>query len=113
MRTKLLHIFLFFLCLSLVGGVIRSWVSVGQGKKVVKDAEDKLHTTQQEKENLERQLARSQSKEFIERQARGKLNLGKEGEIILIMPSISSPAEPTPTPNEHLANWEKWVRVFF
>lgn len=113
MRTKLLNWFLIFISLSLIASVVRSFWSLSQGKRVMQESEEKLQATYEQQEDLKRQLARSQSTEFIERQAREKLNLGKDGEIILILPPISPIAEPTPTPIENLANWQKWVKIFF
>ena len=113
MRTKLLNWFLIFISLSLIVSVVRSFWSLSKGKRVIQETEEKLETTREQQEDLKRQLARSQSPNFIEKQAREKLNLGKEGEIILILPPISPIEEPTPTPIENLPNWQKWVKIFF
>ena len=44
---------------------------------------------------------------FIEEQARDKLNMAREGEEVIIVPTIPPPT-PTPTAKPPLANWEQW-----
>ena len=56
-----------------------------------------------------------QGEEFIEEQARNKLNLAKEGETIVILPPnveelVGWREENGP---EELPNWQKWRNLFF
>lgn len=79
---------------------------------IIKEAEDRLERIKAENEKMQRDQARAQSSQFIEREARNKLNLGKEGEIVLLLPSISPVISPTPTPVDDSASWKKWLKLF-
>lgn len=111
-RSKIVTWLLLLMIVMLSINVARSWVKISQRAEVIKLIQDKLQQVKEQKENLKRKLAEVESQEYIEREARNKLNKGKEGEIVLILPSISPFIEPTPTPIDTSANWQKWVRLF-
>ncbi len=92
--------------------IIRSWVKISERAGIIKLTQDKLEKAKEQNESLKRKLAEVESQEYIEREARNKLNRGKEGEIVLILPSISPIIEPTPTPIDTSANWQRWVKLF-
>lgn len=76
-----------------------------------------LRVEELEKENLELRGLKEyyQSEEFIEEQARNKLNLVREGETIVILPPnveelIGWKEEEKP---QEVPNWKKWWRLFF
>ncbi len=92
--------------------VIRSWYSLYLRGDVIKQAEDRLSEAKKKNESLQKQLAQVESKEFIEREARNKLNLGREGETVVILPPITPEISPTPTIIDNLQNWQKWIKVF-
>ncbi len=87
-------------------------VDLSRQDNIIKEADDRLQKVTGESQNLQRELAQAESKDFIEREARNKLNLGKEGEIILILPPISPFLTPTPVPVDSSPNWQKWVKLF-
>jgi len=82
-----------------------------------------LEKTKSENERLKRELAEAQTPEYIEAQAREKLNMVKEGEKIVLMPnqSIGNAGDLVLPLNENngdnsqenIANWKKWWRLFF
>lgn len=96
----------------LASNLIRSFLSISQRENILKDAQDRLEEVREENQNLQRQLAKVESGEYIEKEARNKLNLGKEGEVMLILPSISPVYTPAPTPIDRSTNWQKWVKIF-
>ena len=112
MRGKLISLFLFFLCIVLFISLVRSWLHLAGRGDIIKLTQDKLEKEKDVKEDLERRLARAQSPDYIEKQAREKLNLGREGEVVVILPKISLPPEITPTPIDNSGNWMKWAKVF-
>lgn len=112
MHFKIINWFLFLLFVLLLVSLFRSVDQFRQREGILKEAETKLQDVKQEQNDLKKQLARAESKQFIEKQARDKLNLGREGEIVVILPSISVEAEPTPSPIDVSANWQKWAKVF-
>ena len=65
---------------------------------------------------IKKKLSEAESPEFIEEEARNKLGLGKNGEVIVIIPDKtlkqvmegSSSAKPV-----RLPNYQGWLKVFF
>lgn len=112
MKHKLINWFFLLLTIVFVSNIIRTVANLSREDKIIQDSNDKLQTVTDENQNLKRQLAQVGSREFIEREARNKLNLGKEGEIVLILPSISPLVNPTPIPLDVSPNWQKWVEIF-
>lgn len=60
---------------------------------------------------LKTKIAKQKSADEVEKNVRNNLNLTKENEIIIILPSPKITPSPTPTPV--LKNWQKWIEVFF
>ena len=111
MKRKDLLIVLVILILFI--NLVKSWVKLNERLRFLKESRLSLVEEQKKKENLERELARSQTSEFIERQAREKLNMGRDGEITILLPTPAISESPTPTSIDTSANWEKWVRLFW
>lgn len=101
------------LCLFLAINFFRIWVSHRSRGDVLLQAQDKLRAVRSEQERLKRELAQVSSEEYIELQARNKLQYIKEGEIIVVLPTISPYAFFPPTPTPHYSNIELWIQVFF
>lgn len=97
----------------LIINVVRSSVHLSERGSILQEAELDLQKAKTRNETLKRELARVESPDYIEKEARDKLNLAKEGEVVVLLPSISPPVQPTPTIIEDIPNWEKWRRVFF
>jgi cell division protein FtsB len=66
------------------------------------------------KENIElkTELLRKKDRFEIEKKIREKLNLGGEGETVIILPPQPTPQPTviTPTPKP---NWQQWMEVYF
>lgn len=60
---------------------------------------------------LKTEIVKKKSADEVEKTIRNKLNLLKENEIAIIIPSPTYAPKITPTPV--LVNWEKWWKVFF
>lgn len=96
-----------------VFGLSQSVVRLMGRKSLLKMKQEELVRLQKEQENLQNELKIAQTPEFIEKEARERLNLGKVGEIIVLIekddliPNNSSPI----TPQE--PNWKKWWNLFF
>ncbi len=92
--------------------VVRSFIRISYRDEIVKSTYDKLQQVKDESESLKRKLAEVESNQYIEQEARNKLNLGKDGEIALIIPSISPDVGPSPTPIDKSSNLVKWLKLF-
>lgn len=88
----------------------RSLFDLLKKDEVIDKTKNRLEKVEQENNDLKDKLSEVQSKDFVEKQAREKLNLGKEGEVVVILPSISPP--PPEEEKKVLANWEKWLELF-
>jgi cell division protein FtsB len=106
---------LFILVLGLV-------VAVRLGSNVVKlyksggrltEQEAKLVEVKKENKELKARLAQVQSSEFMEREAREKLGLGKEGEVVVIIPEkeTESVKNKTQTQDDE-PHWVKWRKLY-
>ena len=105
-------IFIFSVLLILFINLIKSWVKLNERLDFIKNAKIKLVKEQKKQIDLKREFARSQTSEFVEKQARDKLNLSRDGELIILLPTPVLTLSPTPTPIDTAANWQKWVRIF-
>lgn len=92
--------------------LMKSWVKLNSRLQFIKEAKIRLVEEQKREENLKRDLARTQTPEFIESQARDKLNMAREGELIILLPTPVIAFSPTPMPIDTAANWQKWMRLF-
>jgi cell division protein FtsB len=112
MQYRIINFFLLILSILLIIGVFRSWLHLRGQDEIVRETQKKLDLEKEEYEKLTREYAKVESREYVEKEARNKLNLSKEGEIAVILPSVSPIVSPTPTPIDVSPNWQKWIRVF-
>jgi|DewCreStandDraft_4_1066084.scaffolds.fasta_scaffold00426_79 cell division protein FtsB len=92
--------------------IFRSWYELNLRGDIIKQTEDRLAEAKRQNASLQKELARVESNDFIEKEARNKLNLGREGETVVLLPPITPEFTPTPVVIENLQNWQKWMRLF-
>ncbi|MCL4366672.1 septum formation initiator family protein [Patescibacteria group bacterium] len=78
---------------------------------------DELTRLQDKNEELKEQLSQLDSPQFIEQQARDKLNLARSGETVVIIPpsevdQVLKQNQPTPTPTP-VPYYQGWFKLFF
>lgn len=88
---------------------VNVWKLYKAGDKV-EVARKTLAEAQAEQEKLKAQLEYVQSDEFVEREAREKLGLGKPGETVVIVPS--APPVPSVSQSGGESNWRKWWKLY-
>lgn len=85
----------------------------------IAQASSRLDKLKQENERLEAEVKKGESPEFKEKQARDKLGLAREGEIVLVLPPPETLKiiSPLTEEEEELTlpepNWKKWRKLFF
>ena len=81
----------------------------------VNQAQIKLEEAESENAELKQLKEYYQSEEFLEQQARDKLNLAKEGEVVLVLPENVSDlvSERKLQEPERPPNWRQWWNLFF
>jgi cell division protein FtsB len=67
-----------------------------------------------EKRRLIAETREAQTPEYVEKQLREKLGLGREGEVIYVLPRAPESANELATSpkEEKLENWQMWARKF-
>ncbi|MFH0937492.1 MAG: septum formation initiator family protein [Candidatus Daviesbacteria bacterium] len=87
-----------------------------QISKRVEQETEELVNLQQKNLELKKKLAEVQTFQFIEQQARDKLNLAREGETVVIIPQKSLEkilGAQKEKIIEVLPNWMGWIKLFF
>lgn len=111
MKNKLIWLAI-ILSVYLIFSLTKSILEFKKSDQTVVDYEKELEIEVKKNQELKKRLADVKKPEFIEREAREKLGMGRPGESILIMPPITI----TPVKKQEareLENWEKWWRLFF
>jgi cell division protein FtsB len=71
---------------------------------------------QKHNEELKKQLSYAQTLEFLESQARNKLNMARPGETVMIVPESEIQkvlgVKIENMPDVHLPNWQGWLKLF-
>ncbi len=106
-----------FLALFLSFSLVRNVVSFSKANQRLSGEEAKITQLEKEIIELESQVKSVGKNEFIEKQARDKLGLAKEGEIVVVLPEdevLASLAPKIPRADEFLPepNWKKWLKLF-
>jgi cell division protein FtsB len=98
--------------------VVRSVQRTIQIKKQIEAQEAKITKIEEENNKLVQDLSQAQSSNFIEKEVRDKLGLGKEGEATVVLPDPEILKKLAPSIPESLdtlpdPNWKKWEKLFF
>lgn len=110
LRKRVLRITVLIVVIVIAIDLYRAYSLLEARRSDMLKAQNQVETLEEEKENLTRKFAGIQTSEYIEKQLREKLNMGKPGEVVVLVPTIVIPISPTPTPQ--LATWQKWVNLF-
>ncbi len=112
--NRLIKIVVVIIGIGLIISLSRNIYRLLKAGDQVKLAQQRLEKLEKEHQELLEKKEYYQSEEFIEQEARNRLNLGKPGEMLVILPpnvgetgEISSPSAP------ELPNWKRWLKLFF
>ncbi|MEK7182709.1 MAG: septum formation initiator family protein [Patescibacteria group bacterium] len=117
MRPILVLILLGSLGISLV--LVRTIWNVVTVRERVREKEAQVAQLAHEQEELNARLRAATSSAFIERTAREKLGLGKEGETVVVLPdeeflrNLAPELESEEEATIEESNWKRWWRLFF
>lgn len=107
---QMLYLLILLILIVLISNLTRSIFDYYTADGRLKKREEKLENLKKTQSKLKAGLEEVKSPEFVEKEARNKLNFTKEGEYIVILPKLTSDLTPTPAPS--LQNWEKWRNLF-
>ena len=118
MKSRFIRILAFILGVFLTISLLRSIIDIWQKGGLLDKEEERLAKARLENEELTKEFERLQSPEYIEKQAREKLGLGKENEVVVVLPdekTIKSFVPKIDTSGDevvNLPNWRKWFLFF-
>ena len=112
LRIRIVNLMILLLCLSLTLNFVRSVGQLLKTGAIMAKSQKRLDEVQEENEELKRKLAQTQTKIYIEQQARDKLNVSKPDEAIVLLPTIYPSSDITPTPqlNPPILQWFETFR---
>ena len=84
--------------------LIKSGDRVGQAERELAQAEE-------ENKKLTERLEYVKSEEFVEREARERLGLGKPGEVVVVLQEQNTSLKPQAS-NPNKPNWRKWWELY-
>lgn len=100
--------------LGLVGrSVYREYRSQLNIRQEVKGLQTQYTKLEDQSLELVRQLKYLQSQEFVEREAREKLNMAKKGEHVVLVTRGEGKSLSGGNKNQPLKNWQLWIKYFF
>ena len=116
-RYSLAHYAALLLVAVLIISLIRNVLKLSAENEKIKREADVVESLKDKKEEIQKQLEYVQSQDFIEQEARNKLGLAKEGEIIIILPDEESLKKLSPRREEEQEllpepNWKRWLGLF-
>ncbi len=92
---------------------MRSIYNLWQKQDLLTKAKNEVVREKRQNDELKKQLSVVSAPEYVEEEARNKLLLRRNGEKIVLIPSIS----PTQQKNENQfkkePNWKQWIGLFF
>ncbi len=121
-RNRFVYFLLLVIGLYLVVSLSRSIYFLSQKTKDIEDAQIRVEEDIKNNTKLNRELIEIQSPEFIEKQAREKLNMSRPKETVVVIPKelIEQTASQTATYSasffnrpEEIPNWKKWWNLFW
>jgi cell division protein FtsB len=112
MKSKLLTGLIIIVGLYLIVSFSREIVGLLNKTKEIGKEQEKLEKLKTDNIALKQQLEYVQSNEFVEKEARDKLGMAKDGEAVVLMPENTSTSE-TQIQQEESSNWKKWWQLFF
>lgn len=112
MKSKLLTGLIIMVGLYLIVSFSRDIFGLLNKTKEIDKEQQKLEDLKTDNVALKRQLQYVQSNEFVEKEARDKLGMAKEGEAVVLMPENTSGSSETQI-QEEVPNWKKWWKLFF
>lgn len=114
LNRKPIQILMIVIGIALIVSLSRSILKMFRAKDELRLAEQKIEELQEEAAGLTEKREFYQSEEFIEQEARNKLNMVKEGETVVVLPPNLKEVlgEKENQPQVQLPNWHQWLNLF-
>lgn len=89
-----------------------SITSLSRSNRQLVELKNNLITSKRENQLLKERLKYVQTDDFVEEEARNKLNLARENEYIVVVPEAHSKKNPSQNAVNYDPNWKKWLDLF-
>lgn len=116
MKKKLFFVAILTIVLILAYNILGQITSALKAEERLQEAVEKLHSLEVKNKELKKKLEAVKTPDFIEREARDKLGLVREGETLVVIPDEKIKLVLNRERQEveaRLPNWLGWWRVFF
>lgn len=111
---RLIKIIVVIVGIGLIIGLSKNIYRLFKAGDQVKLAQQSLEELEKKHQEMLRKKEYYQSEEFVEQEARNRLNMSKSGETVVILPpNLGQKNESTPNFTPELPNWQKWFKLFF
>lgn len=120
MKRRLYQLTIIVVSLFIIHGLSRNLGQMWQQRERVRRMKRELLQLSQQELDLRRELNYYRSDEYVEKIAREKLLLGKEGETVIMLPEELRSGDDASffvdnieiERKEYAPNWKKWARLF-
>jgi cell division protein FtsB len=109
---KISFIIIVITLILIINNLVSSIWDIWQKKDVVSQAQGELSRQKQENQRLKSALSYAKTSEFIEKEARNKLFMVKDGEQKVLLPQDSGNLQEL-SKESNDPNWKKWWNLFF
>lgn len=117
MKNRLLSIAILIFALCLIVSLSRDIINLIQKEEEIEGSQLEVEELEVKNEELKKQLEYVKSAEFLEKEAREKLGLAREGETVVILPEnieeIIGANQSQISENQEMPNWKRWLNLFF
>ena len=115
---RLTHYLIILVCILFVISLVRNFTRTRSMQITLLEAEKSLEELYEKQKSLQGDLEKVEGDFYIEQQARNKLGLVKENEVVVVLPSkeVLRNLSPWKEKNKEYSlpnpNWKKWVKLF-
>lgn len=114
MGNRLIKIIIVIVGIGLIISFSRNIYRLLKAGDQVRLTQERLEKLEKESQELSKKKEYFQSQEFIEEEARNKLNMSKPEETVVILPpNVGETKETNLTSPPKLPNWQRWFKLFF
>ena len=96
--------------------LVTSLIDVYRKRGVIKDYEQAYDKAKAENERLKAAMDEAETPEYVEKIARNKLGMAREGETVVLIDESQRPANPEQKNQKKPAEvpaWKQWWKLFF
>lgn len=97
--------------------LVRNILVISSANQKIEKIKNEIADIESKNNHLKVQLEKTSREEFLEEQARNKLGLIREGEVVIVLPDEETLKQFSPKiPEEEVSlpdpNWKKWLKLF-